>query len=75
MTDEMLERVLGDPMALSAAIGVSVDLIYVWRQRRSVPAHHVQEVSGATGIAPHLIKPSVFKEPSKKPQSKRKASA
>lgn len=52
-------------------IGTTADMIYVWRQRRTVPAKWVAKVSDATGVPPHDMRPDIFM----KPAAKRKLSA
>lgn len=71
MDAKTFERVLGNPQQLAREIGVTVDMIYVWRQRKTVPAHWVVPVSNATGVEPYEIKPNIFPPP--KPKARARA--
>ena len=71
MDEKTFHRALGNPQQLAADIGTTADMIYVWRQRRTIPAKWVAKVSAATGVEPHDMRPDIFM----KPAPKRKMSA
>jgi hypothetical protein len=71
MDEKTFTAALGKPQQLAADIGTTADMIYVWRQRRTVPAKWVAKVSEATGVDPWNIRPDIFM----KPATKRRANA
>ena len=60
MDEKTFHRALGNPQKLAEAIGTTPDMIYVWRQRRTIPAKWVVKVSNATGVPPHDMRPDIF---------------
>ena len=66
MDEKTFHRALGNPQQLAADIGTTADMIYVWRQRRTVPAKWVAKVSHATGVPPYDMRPDIFLKPSRK---------
>jgi len=66
MDEKTFHRALGNPQQLAADIGTTPDMIYVWRQRRTVPAKWVAKVSDATGVPPYDMRPDIFMRPKRK---------
>jgi len=66
MDEKTFHRALGNPQQLAEAIGTTPDMIYVWRQRRTVPAKWVAKVEQATGVPAYEMRPDIFMRPSKR---------
>ncbi len=58
---EIIEQA-GGAVALAERLGISKTAVYNWK---IVPPLRVNEVAEITGLAPHEIRPDIFKEPSK----------
>jgi len=55
---------LGGPTKAAETLRLSgPNVILNWRFRDSVPADKVMDVSAATGIPPHELRPDVFRAP------------
>jgi DNA-binding transcriptional regulator YdaS (Cro superfamily) len=66
MDEKTFARALGNPQQLAEAIGTTPDMIYVWRQRRTVPAKWVAKVEVATGVPACDMRPDIFMRPKRK---------
>jgi DNA-binding transcriptional regulator YdaS (Cro superfamily) len=66
MDEKTFHAALGNPQQLAEAIGSTRDMIYVWRQRRTVPAKWVAKVEAATGVPAYEMRPDIFMRPKRK---------
>lgn len=61
LSPEGFEALFGSTTELATRLKVPVPTVGAWKLRGKIPAERVPEVSRATGIPAHRIRPDLFK--------------